>query len=42
MHGMADHQIEVVVHVYADRIVRVFEKNQVWAQYGDSTGVMGE
>lgn len=29
MHGMADHQIEVVMHVYADRIVRVCKKKQV-------------
>lgn len=42
MYGMADHQIEVVVHVYADRTVRVCKKNQVWAQYGGSTGVRGE
>lgn len=42
MYGMADHQIEVVVHEYADRIVRECKKNQVWAQYGGSTGVRGE
>lgn len=42
MYGMADHQIEVVVHEYADRFIRECEKNQVWAQYGGSTGVRGE